>query len=203
MAFLVQPQGIATVLVPASGSIAVYCQGQATVSRVSTSVNYPDQPVLLGTVNNGQVVFGPFTNATTVSVEASGGVQALYEIGTAPAVAQNRLSWQVQPVTVGTLNATGTLTWALISSGIVTSTTTAAVTATLQTGAIMDASSSFAIGDSVDFSVINTGSTNAFTVAAAASGHTVVGNMAVALSSSGRFRTTKTAAATFVTYRIG
>jgi hypothetical protein len=203
MAFLVQPQGTATVLVPASGSIAVYCQGQATVSRVSTSVNYPDQPTLLGTVNNGQVVFGPFTSATTVSVEASGGVQTLYEVGTAPAVSQNRLSWQVQPVTPGTLAATGTLTWALISSGIVTSTTAAAVTGTLPTGAVMDASSSFAIGDSVDFSVINTGATNAFTVAAAASGHTVVGNMTVALSSSGRFRTAKTAAATFVTYRIG
>lgn len=202
MAFLVQPQGTATVLVPASGSIAVFCQGQATVSRVSTSVNYPDQPTLLGTVTNGQVVFGPFTNATTVSVEASGGVQTLYEIGTAPAVSQNRLSWQIQP-TPGTLNATGALTWALISSGIVTSTTAAAVTGTLPTGAVLDASSSFVIGDSVDFSVINTGTTNAFTVAAAASGHTVVGNMAVALNSAGRFRTTKTAAATFVTYRIG
>ncbi|MFN6251731.1 MAG: hypothetical protein ACK4Y5_06590 [Acetobacteraceae bacterium] len=201
MAFFVQPQGIATVLVPAGGSIAVFCQGQATVSRVSTSPNYPDQSVLLGTVNNGQVVFGSFTNATTVTVEASGGVQTFYEVGTSPAVSQNRLSWQVQP-TPGTLNASGTLSWALISSGIVTSTTAAAVTGTLPTGAVMDASSSFAVGDSVDFTVINTGATNAFTVAQAASGHTVVGNMTVALSSSGRFRTTKTAAATFVTYRL-
>ena len=201
MSLFVQPQGLAVVQVPASGSIAVFCQGQATVSRISTSPNYPDQPVLLGTVNNGQVVFGPFTNATTVQVEASGGVQALYEIGSAPAVMQNRLSYQVQP-TPGTLNATGTITFALIASGIITSTTAAAVTGTLATGTLMDASSSFSIGDSVDFSVINTGATNALTVAAAASGHTVVGNMTVALSSTGRFRTTKTAAATFVTYRF-
>lgn len=201
MSFFVQPQGLAVVQVPASGSIAVFCQGQATVSRISTSANYPDQPVLLGTVNNGQVVFGPFTAATSVQVEASGGVQTFYEIGSSPAVMQNRLSYQVQP-TPGTLNASGTITFALISSGIITSTTAAAVTGTLATGAVMDASSSFAIGDSVDFSVINTGATNAFTVAAAASGHTVVGNMTVALSSTGRFRTTKTAAATFVTYRL-
>jgi hypothetical protein len=201
MSFFVQPQGLAVVQVPASGSIAVFCQGQATVSRISTSPNYPDQPVLLGTVNNGQVVFGPFTSATTVQVEASGGVQTFYEIGSSPAVIQNRLSYQFQP-TPGTLNATGTITFALIASGIITSTTAAAVTGTLATGAVMDSSSSFAIGDSVDFSVINTGATNALTVAAAATGHTVVGNMAVALSSTGRFRMTKTAAATFVTYRL-
>lgn len=201
MSFLVQPQGLAVVQVPANGSIAVFCQGQATVSRISTSPNYPDQPVLLGTVNNGQVVFGPFTSATNVQVEASGGVQTFYEIGSSPAVIQNRLSYQVQP-TPGTLNASGTITFALIASGLITSTTAAAVTGTLATGAIMDASSSFSIGDSVDFSVINTGATNALTVAAAATGHTVVGNMTVALSSTGRFRTTKTAAATFVTYRL-
>lgn len=201
MSFFVQPQGLAVVQVPASGSIAVFCQGQATVSRIATAPNYPEQPVLLGTVNNGQVVFGPFTSATTVQVEASGGVQTFYEIGSSPAVMQSRLSYQVQP-TPGTLNATGTITFALIASGIITSTTAAAVTGTLATGAVMDASSSFAIGDSVDFSVINTGATNAFTVAAAATGHTVVGNMAVALSSTGRFRTTKTAASTFVTYRL-
>jgi len=201
MSFFVQPQGLAVVQVPANGSIAVFCQGQATVSRISTSPNYPDQPVLLGTVNNGQVVFGPFTSATNVQVEASGGVQTFYEIGSSPAVIQSRLSYQVQP-TPGTLNASGTITFALIASGLITSTTAAAVTGTLATGAIMDASSSFSIGDSVDFSVINTGATNALTVAAAATGHTVVGNMTVALSSTGRFRTTKTAAATFVTYRL-
>lgn len=201
MAFFVQPQGIATVLVPAGGSIAVFCQGQATVSRTSTPPNYPDSTALIGTVNNGQVVFGPFTPATSVQVEASGGVQAWYEVGTAPQVQQSRLSFQIQP-TPGTLNATGALTFALMSAGVITSTTAAAVTGTLPTGAVLDASSTFAVGDSIDWSVINTGATNAFTVAQAASGHTVVGNMTVALSSSGRFRTTKTGAATFVTYRI-
>jgi hypothetical protein len=88
-----------------------------------------------------------------------------------------------------------------MSAGIVTSTTAAAVTGTLPTGAVLDASSSFQIGDSFDWKVINTGATNAFTVAAA-TGHTIVGSATVALSTSARFRTAKTAAATFVTYRI-
>jgi len=202
MAFFVPPQGIATVLVPAGGSIAVYCQGQASVSRTSTPPNYPDTTALIGTVNNGQVVFGPFTPATSVQIDASGGVQVWYEVGTAPQVQQARLSWQVQPVTAGVLNVTGALTFALIASGVITSTTAAAVTGTLPTGAVLDASSTFAIGDSTDWSVINTGAANAFTVAAAA-GHTIVGSATVALSTSGRFRTTKTAANTFVTYRIG
>jgi hypothetical protein len=200
MAFFVQPQGIATVLVPAGGSIAVSCQGQATVSRISTPPNYPDTTALIGTVNNGQVVFGPFTPATSVQIEASGGVQVWYEVGTAPQVVQSRLAFQIQP-TPGVLNATGALTFALMSAGIVTSTTAAAVTGTLPTGAVLDASSSFNVGDSFDWKVINTGATNAFTVAAA-TGHTIVGSATVALSTSARFRTAKTAAATFVTYRI-
>ena len=200
MAFFVQPQGIATVLVPAGGSIAVSCQGQATVSRISTPPNYPDTTALIGTVNNGQVVFGPFTPATSVQIEASGGVQVWYEVGTAPQVVQSRLAFQIQP-TPGVLNATGALTFALMSAGFVTSTTAAAVTGTLPTGAVLDASSSFNVGDSFDWKVINTGATNAFTVAAA-TGHTIVGSATVALSTSARFRTAKTAAATFVTYRI-
>jgi hypothetical protein len=200
MAFFVQPQGIATVLVPAGGSIAVFCQGQATVSRTSTPPNYPDTTALIGTVNNGQVVFGPFTPATSVQIDASGGVQVWYEVGTAPQVLQSRLSFQIQP-TPGVLNATGALTFALMSAGIVTSTTAAAVTGTLPTGAVLDASSSFQIGDSFDWKVINTGASNAFTVANA-SGHNIIGSATVALSTSARFRTTKTAAATFVTYRI-
>jgi hypothetical protein len=100
------------------------------------------------------------------------------------------------------LNATGTLTAAMIASGIVTSTTAAAVTATLDTGTICDAALQMEIGESFDWSVINTGGANAFTAAAAA-GHTLVGSGVVALTSSAIFRTRKTAANTFVTYRIG
>lgn len=103
----------------------------------------------------------------------------------------------------GTLNATGTLTAALLAAGIVTSTTAAAVVATLDTGTLMDAAfPEFAIGEAFDWSAINSGP-DTFTVTAAASGHTVVGAGAVATATSGLFRTRRTAAATWVTYRIG
>lgn len=105
--------------------------------------------------------------------------------------------------TPGTLNATGTLTAALVAAGIVTSTTAAAVTATVDTGTAMDTAlaAEVAIGDGFEWSAINTGGANAFTVTAAA-GHTLVGAGAVAASSSGRFFSKRTAANTWVTYRL-
>lgn len=123
----------------------------------------------------------------------------LYANGTAAVILERRaLRGQGTP---GVLNATGTLTAAMIASGIVTSTTAAGVTATLDTGAVMDAALEMEVGESFDWSAIATGA-NAFTVTAAASGHTVVGAGAVATTTSGTFRTRKTAADTFVTYRL-
>lgn len=200
MAIFIPPFGNQSVSVPAGSLLAVYTQGTANVNRITGGANYPDQVQNLGQVVNTQTLFGTYTTAVTIQVEAIGGLPVYYEVGTSPAVGQFRLNWCVQP-TPATLNATGTLGYDLIRTGIVTSTTAAAVTATLATGAVMDASSTFAIGDAIDFTVINTGGTNAFTVTAA-SGHTVVGNMGVAANTTGRFRTTKTGAQTFVTYRL-
>ena len=202
MSSLLAPQGTVTVSVPAAESIAVFCQGTAAVSRLIGFPNYPSQQTLIGTVSNGQTVFGPYATGADIVIDASGGIQCLYEVGVSPQVQQQRLLAPVQ-VAPGVLNATGTLTIALCLNGLVTSTTAAAVTATLDTGAIWDLASQWATNDSFDWAVINTGGANAFTVTAAASGHTVVGNGAVAASSSGQFRTRKTAADTFVTYRLG
>ena len=195
--------GVVTVTVPAGGSIAVFSQGQVYVARNATSPNFPARQVQIGTVApNTQQVFGPFTPATEIVLDSVGGFNVLYEVGTNPVVQQFRLLAPTQ-VDPGVLNATGTLTAQLCLTGIVTSTTAAAVTATLDTGAAMDPKSLWNINDSFDWAVINTGGTNAFTVTAAASGHTLVGSGTVALSSSAQFRTRKTAAATFVTYRLG
>ena len=202
MSNLLLPQGTVTVLVPAGGSIAVFSQGQVSVSQVTTPPNFPNRVVPIGTVApNVQSVFGPFTNATDVVLDASGGVEVLYEVGTAPQVQQFRLL-SPQQVAPGALNATGTLTGQLCLTGIVTTTSAAAVTATLDTGAALDVKSAWNVNDSFDWAVINTGP-NTFTVTQAASGHTVVGAGAVATNTSGQFRTRKTAAATFVTYRLG
>lgn len=103
--------------------------------------------------------------------------------------------------TPAAVNATATLTAAELLTGIITSTTAAAVVGTLPTGTLLDAAADLAINEAFDWSVINTGAANTFTVAAG-TGHTVVGNMVVALSTTGRFRSRKTAANTFVTYRL-
>lgn len=195
----IAPFGTKKITVPASSAIAVYCAGNCTVSRVNVTASYPDNPTVIGTIANGQTVFGTYTNATDIIIDATGGYPVYYEVGTAPIVQTSRLQTGIQ-VTPGTLNATGTLTSALMLTGIVTSTTGAGVTATLDTGTVMDASSSFAINEGFYWSVINTGG-NTFTVTAS-SGHTVVGAGAVATVTSGRFFTRKTAANTFVTYRM-
>ena len=201
MTSLLVPQGTVTVSVPAAESIAVFTQGTCTVSRSQGFPNYPNQTTLLGTVSAGQTVFGPYASGADIVIDASGGVQVLYEVGVSPQVQQQRLLAPVQ-VTPGVLNATNTLTAVMCLTGLVTSTTAAAVVATLDTGATVDLASTFAVNDSFDWAVVNTGG-NAFTVTAAATGHTVVGAGAVAATTSGQFRTRKTAADTFVTYRLG
>lgn len=101
----------------------------------------------------------------------------------------------------GVLNATGTLTAAEMLAGIVTTTSGAAVAATLDVATNMDlALPSSVAGDSFDFSIINTGS-NTLTVGTA-SGWTLVGTMTVVTNVSGRFRARKTGAGAWTLYRL-
>lgn len=100
------------------------------------------------------------------------------------------------------VNATATLTIAQINTKIITSTTALAVTMTLPTGTLMDGGfSALSANMGFDWVVINTGATNAVTIGAGTT-HTVVGNMTVNPLQSATFRSRKTAANTFVTYRI-
>jgi hypothetical protein len=195
---IVYPDGKVTVTVPATESIAVYTKGSATVSRSLGYPNVPSVVSVLGSVDGVQTIFGPYTSGATIIVEAGASVVE-YAVGVGPST-DSALQAKLQGAP-GVLNATGTLTAAMIIAGIVTSTTAAAVAATLDTGAIMDAALDMAIGESFDWSAIATGA-NAFTVTAAASGHTLVGSGVVATVTSGHFRTRKTAADTFVTYRL-
>lgn len=110
-----------------------------------------------------------------------------------------------------------TVTIADILSGIVTLTqsTGGDVALTLDTGTAMDAGmpASFGIGQFIDWTVINLSAAAADTgTVTASSGHTVVGVMIVqsAHSTTGglygnaaRFRSRRTAANTWITYRIG
>lgn len=199
---IVPPGGSKEVSLAASDKIAVFTRGTALLSQELGYPNAPSQLSLIAEVANEEYVSSAVSAAATFIIDNSGNpYPALYEIGTAPVVKDDGRKLapvQGDPVAV---NVTGDVTSAAILGGIVTSTTAAAVAGTVPTGTVLDAAAEFAVGDSVDWSVINTGP-NTFTVTAATA-HTLVGAAAVATATSGRFRTRKTAAATFVTYRLG
>ncbi len=196
---IVAANGSKTVVLTANESISVQSVGKCQVFRVLGYPNMPNTESLLGTVNNGETVFGPYTSGATIIIRP-GSTPAAYDTGLSPVVlAQRSARTQGTP---GVLNATGALTAAMMLSGIVTSTTGAAVAGTVPTGAVLDTElEGMQIGASWDWSVITTGA-NAFTVTAAASGHTVVGNMVVAAGKAALFSTRKTAATTYVTYSL-
>jgi hypothetical protein len=201
----VLPQGNSgDIVVPATESIAVACQGSAQVFRKQGFPNYPDVVTLIGTVTNGQTVFGPFSSGAVIVVEASGGVVAFYEVGTAPVVQQGRLNAQVQ-VTPANIADGASMAFAAadLLTGYVTATPTTSRNVQLPTGAAMDLASNFAINDSFDWTLL-TLAAFALTVTQGASGHTIVGGAATAATANSvaRFRTRKTAADTFVSYRI-
>lgn len=197
MDLIVYPQGRVQVTIAATESIAVYTKDQAVVSRALGYPNEPPTNSVLGTVSNGQTVFGPYASGATIVIEA-GAAQALYQTGVAPLVMSQYAS-QIQAAPVA-VDVTGAVSAAAITGGLVTSSTAAAVAGTIPTGTVMEAASEFAVNDSFDWSVINTGP-NTFTVTAAAT-HTIVGAAGVATLTTGQFRTRKTALNTFVTYRI-
>lgn len=198
MSNYLRPNTGVTITVAASDKLATWSLGDYTVDQ---TVGYPNLPNTTDNVFNGSGLntTSAFSAATSVTIKA--GEQGLwYETGTGPVIPERYglARYQGDP---GTLNATGTLTAALIMGGIVTSTTASAVTATLDTGAVMGAVTDMDVGDAFEWSAINTGGTNDFTVTAS-SGHTLVGVGAVQENDSARFLTRCTAANTFVTYRL-
>jgi hypothetical protein len=120
-----------------------------------------------------------------------------------------------QPTPATATTAT-TLTAAQLLTGILNATPTATgatVAYTLPTGTLMDAAVTFAVNDAFDWTVINNALAAADTITiTAGTGHTIVGGPVVQslhattggiTGYSAVFRTRKTAANTFVTYRIG
>ena len=202
MSTKVYPFGSVEVDVAASDIVSIFSKSPVKIYQLNAGLpNMAPTKVLFDTTTEDtDYQSAAFAAAATLLIEA-GPSEAVVAIGTSAVPLERRgLRGQGTP---GVLNATGTLTAAMIASGIVTSTTAAAVTATLDTGTICDAALQMEIGESFDWSVINTGGANAFTVTASA-GHTVVGaGVVVAASTSALFRTRKTAANTFITYCIG
>jgi hypothetical protein len=213
MSNYLSPNGLVSVTLTASQKVAVYSQGLANVSRTSAFPNYPNVTTLLGTVINGQTVFGTYTGGATILIEAAGGLPVFYEVGTDPVVKQGRLSNGVQ-VTPSAETVAVTLTAAELLTGLVTGTHAAGATAayTLPTGTLLDAAGAFLVDEFFDWTLINLSAAAADTITiTAGADHTVVGTMICqsAHSSTGlvhgnalRLRTVKTAANTFVSYRL-
>ncbi len=100
-------------------------------------------------------------------------------------------------------NVTATATASSLLDGLRTGTPTANINLTLPTGTDMDAAfQELQTNQSFEWSVINLAASLHVIFVVANTGHTVVGGMGVVASSSGRFLTRKTAANTFITYRI-
>ena len=110
-----------------------------------------------------------------------------------------------QQPTPTALSATATLTIAQLLTGIVTTSGTVAMTLTLPTGTLCDAGvtgPALPVNGCFDWAIINTGTSSGAVTMAAGTGHTIVGGTGVAIGTSAGFKTRKTAANTFVTYRV-
>lgn len=98
-----------------------------------------------------------------------------------------------------TQNTAATLTSTQVGAGILQTTPTAPITLTLPTGTTME-EIVIGTGEAYDLSIINT-SANAVTIAAN-TGHTIVGSATIAANTSSLWCFRKTAANTFIAYRI-
>lgn len=195
-------EGTATVTVPAGEKIAVQSLSPASVFQEVGFPNFPEALDLLTVVDNTTYVSAAFTNATNVVIQA-GASGAYYSVGVAPDISNNG-NWQPQPAPANIADGGSMImTAAEVLTGIVTATPSAGRNVQLPTGANLDLATEWAIGDSFDFSLITLA---AFALTITVNTNvTIVGSPATAGTSGAvaRFRIRKTAADTFVVYRIG
>jgi hypothetical protein len=191
-------QGTATVTLTANQSIALNSPTETIVFEQVGFPNYPLQDDLESTFT-GYKVLGPYASGATLIVNA-GAAEVAYQVGIAPVVFGS--NYQATPTTQ---NSAATLTTAKVMSGLITTTQTtgATIAVLLPNGADMELAAQFDVGDYFDWVLVNlsTGS-NTVTITNASSGNNINGNAVVAVTSSARFRTYKTATDTFATYRI-
>ena len=194
-------QGTATFTVPAGEKVAVQAYSPASVFQEVGYPNFPESQDLLQVVENTTYVSAAFTNATSVTIQA-GASGALYAVGVAPVITDDG-NWQLQgaPADIadgGSMIATA----ANVLTGIVTSTITQNRNLQLPTGANLDLATEWAIGEGFDVTFMTLG---AFVLTITVNtGVTIVGSAATAATagSVARFRLRKTAADTFIAYRI-
>jgi hypothetical protein len=159
--------------------------------RADTAANKPTVPDCPSGMC--QLYFESDTGITNIGV---GGASGWRTVGGSTA--------GVQP-TPTAKTADATLTVAELLTRIVTATKASAVALTLPTGTLTDAGflgGAAKVNESFEWVVINLGSSSGAVTMTAGTDHTYVGAAVVAISTSARFRTVKTALNTFVTYRV-
>lgn len=163
----------------------------ASVIRVDTAANKPTVPDAPSGL--GQIYFESDTGITNFGV---GGAAGWRTSGGSAAGSQP---------TPTAKTGDATLTVAELFTRIITATKASAVALTLPTGTLTDAGffgGLAKVNESFEWCVINLGSSSGAVTMNAGTDHTFVGSATVAISTSARFRTVKTAANTFVTYRV-
>lgn len=111
----------------------------------------------------------------------------------------------VSQPTPSAINASATLTIAQLLTRIITTTSATAVAFTLPTGTLTDAGilgGLLLVDQSFDWSIVNTGSAVGTITVSGGTANTLVGSGTIAITTSATFRTRKTAANTFTTYRV-
>jgi hypothetical protein len=198
---IVFTQGTATVTVPANEKIVVQSYSPTSVFQEVGYPNFPETNDLLSVVENTTYTSAAFSAATTVIIQA-GASGASYAVGVSPVISDDG-NWQEQGAPANIADGASMIaTAANILTGIVTATPTEARSIQLPTGANLDLATEWAIDEAFDFSVI-TLAAFALTITVN-TGVTIVGSAATAATSgsTARFRLRKTAADTFIAYRL-
>jgi hypothetical protein len=206
--------GTATIAVPANNKVAVISTTPCKIYKRTAFANYPATLDLVATtIEDTEYVSAVFSAsaATTIVIEAGAG-GATYEVSSAPSAATPEGGLKQPTPTAKTVAVT--LTAAELLTRIITGTHAAGATQayTLPTGALTDAAAGLKVDEAFDWCLINLSAAALDTVTlTAATGHTIVGNPIVqsanaatggVYGNSAVFRTRKTAASTFVTYRL-
>jgi len=148
------------------------------------------------------------TSGIIQTADSSGALQlqtantgAVYVDSSQNTYVQSATLWQYAPAPTSK-SAIATLTAAEVAAGILNTTGTS-YTVTLPTGTQLDTYFTGVPTTNIgfDFSVINTAS-GTITIAVGASGMTSLGTLTVTTGVSGRFRLRRTAANTYILYRI-
>lgn len=184
-------------------SIGATTASTGRFTTVTSTVATGTAPLTVAsTTNVANLNASSLNGATFASPGAIGGTTAA--AGTFTTLISTNTNYIYQPAPTA-VNATNTLTIAQLLTGIITTTSTTAVTLTMPTGTDIDAgilSGLLPANQAFEWVVINLGSASGAVTMNTAGGSAITGALVVPTTTSARFRTRKTGTNTFVTYRV-